>query len=130
MARHIDFFRLTYQARKEFCDNVTCKGHDPPLQINIERESGIKFYTMNRKQLNEFWQCCVRDQQHFCDLGCPDSCKMCRWVRTVYNELRDNFFFDFDRSKDQQPMLWKVFSSLLDKKLFPCLVEIQIVERK
>ena len=91
MARHIDFFGLTYRARKEFCNNLTCKGHDPPLQINIERESGIKFYTMNRKQLNEFWQCCVRDQQHFCDLGCPDSCKMCRWVRTVYNELRDSF---------------------------------------
>ena len=72
----------------------------------------------------------MRDQQHFCDLGCPYSCKICRWVRTVYNELRDNFFFDFDRSKEQQPILWKVFNSLLDKKLLPCLVEIQIAERK
>ena len=94
MARHIDFFRLTYRARKEFCDNLTCIGHDPPLQVNIERESGIKFYTMNRKQLNEFWQCCVRDQQHFCDLECPNSCKICPWVKAVYNKLRDNFFFD------------------------------------
>ena len=72
----------------------------------------------------------MRDQQHFCDLGCSDSCKMCWWARTVYNELRDNFFFDFDRSKEQQPNLWKVSSSLLDKKLLPCLVEIQIAERK
>ena len=85
---------------------------------------------MNRKQLNEFWQCCVRDQQHFCDLGCPNSCKICPWVKAVYKELRDNLFFDFDRSKEQQPVLMKVFSSLLDRKLLPCLVEIQIIERK
>ena len=115
---------------KRICDNLTCQGHDPPLQINIEKESGIKFYTMNRQQLNEFWQCCIRDQQSFCSLICADSCKICKWVKTVYNELRDNFFFNFDHSKDQQPFLWKVFSSLLDKKLLPCLAEIQIIDRK
>ena len=130
MARHIDFFRLTYRDQKEFCDNLTCISHDPPLQVSIERESGIKFYTMNRKQLHEFWQCYVRDQQHFCDLGCPNSCKICPWVKAVHKELRDHFFFDFDRSKEHQPVLWKVFSSLLDRKLLPCLVEIQVIERK
>ena len=130
MASHIDFFRLTFRSRKDFCDNVTCEGHDPPLQINIEKESGIKYYTMNRKQLNEFWECCLRDQKSFCSLVCTESCRICNWVKTVYNELRDNFFFDFDGSKDQQPILWKVFSSLLDKKLLPCLVEIQIIKRE
>ena len=43
MARHINFFRLTYRDQKEFCDNLTCISHDLPLPVNIERESGIKF---------------------------------------------------------------------------------------
>ena len=84
---------------------------------------------MNRLQVNEFWQCCLRDQQAFCYLICTGSRKICKWVRTVDNELRDNFFFHFDRSKDKQPILWRVFSCFLDKKLLPCLVEIQTIKR-
>ena len=130
MATCIDFFHSTFWLRKEFCDNLTCKGHNPTLPVHIYRENNIKFYLFNRKQLNEFWQCCVEDQKVFCDWGCSNSCQICKWVKAVYNELRDNFFFDFDRSNNKQPILWKVFSSNLDKKLHPCLVEIEIAERK
>ena len=118
MAKAREFYYLTFRDYKEFCDNLTCQGHRPPLQVNIEKEKGIKFYTMNRLQLNEFWQCCLRDQQALCSLICTESCKICKWVKAVYNELKHNFFFDFDRSRDKQPILWKVFSSLLDKKCF------------
>ena len=131
MATCIDFFHLTFWHRKEFCDNLTCKGHDPPLPVHIYPEIKIKFYLLNRKQLNEFWQCCVEDKKVFCDdWFFPSSCKICKWVTAVCAELRDNFFFDFDWSKEEQPILWKVFSSNLDKKLRPCLVEIEIGERK
>ena len=116
MAREKEFYYLTFRDYKEFGDNLTCQGHKPLLQINVEKETGAKFYTMNRLQLNEFWQCCLRDQQTFCSLICTESCKICKWVKTVYNKLRDNFFFDFDRSKDEQPILWRVFSCFLDKK--------------
>ena len=129
MAKEREFYCLTFRDYKEFCDNLTCPGHKPPLQINVEKETGTKFYTMNRLQLNEFWQCCLRDQQAFCSLICTESCKICKWVKAVYYELRDNFFFDFDRSRDEQPILWNVFSSLLDKKMLPCLVEIQTIKR-
>ena len=62
MAKEKEFYYLTFRDYKEFCDNLTCPGHKPPLQINVEKETGNKFYTMNRLQLNEFWQCCLRDQ--------------------------------------------------------------------
>ena len=78
MAKEKEFYYLTFRDYKEFCDNLTCQGHKPPLQINVEKESGIKFYTMNRLQLNEFWQCCLRDQQAFCSLICTESCKICK----------------------------------------------------
>ena len=47
MARHKDFYYLTFRDHKEFCDNLTCQGHKPPLQVNIEKETSTKFYTMN-----------------------------------------------------------------------------------
>ena len=128
MAKAVDFFNLTYHNYKEFCDNCTCEGHNPPLKVNVD-ENGFYFYTLNRLQLNEFWKCCLRDQKFFCSEICTKSCSVCKWVKTVYNELRDNFFFDFDRSKTEQPILWKVYSSYLDKKLRPCLVEIQVIRR-
>ena len=85
---------------------------------------------MNRHQLNEFWNCCLNDQKTFCSLICHDSFKVCKLVKTVYTELKDNFFFDFDKTKsmDQQPYLWKAFTSYLDKKCLPVLVEIQIIK--
>ena len=130
MARCIDFFNATFWLRKKFCDNLTCKGHNPGLIVHSYPESNIKFYLFNRKQLNEFWQCFVEDKKVFCDSNCPSSCKICKWVTAVYNELRDNFFFYFDRANNKQPILWNVFSSNFDKKLLPCLVEIETAERK
>ena len=129
MAQSIDFFDTTFWHKKEFCDNLTCRGHKPGVTVYIYPKSNIKFYLLNRQQLNEFWKCCVEDQKVFCEWSCT-SCRICKWVTTVYNELRDHFFFDFDRQKDKQPILWKVFSSYLDKKLLPCSVEIEIAERK
>ena len=129
MSSELQYYYLTFRDYNEFCVNLTCQGHKPPLQINVEKETGTMFYTMNRQQLNNFWQCCIRDQKTFCSLVCPESCKVCKWIKTVYNELRDIFFFDFDRTKpnNEQPYLWRVFSSYLDKKLLPVLAEIQIV---
>ena len=56
MAKEREFYCLTFRDYTEFCDNLTCPGHKLPLQINVEKETGTKFYTMNRLQLNEFWQ--------------------------------------------------------------------------
>ena len=129
MSSEMKYYYLTFRDYNEFCVNLSCKGHKPPLQINCDKETGTMFYTMNRHQLNEFWHCCLNDQKTFCSVVCPDSCKVCKWVKTVYNEMRDNFFFDFDRSKsmDEQPHLWRVFSSYLDRKAFPVLAEIQTI---
>ena len=129
MSSELQYYYLTFRDYNEFCVNLTCQGHKPPLQVNIEKETSTMFYGLNRQQLNDFWQSCIRDQKTFCSLVCPESCKVCKWVKTVYNELRDNFFFDFDRSKsnDEQPYMWRVFSSYLDKKLLPVLAEIQII---
>ena len=98
MSSNLQYYYLTFRDYREFCICLTCKGHKPPLQINCEKD-GTMFYTMNRHQLNEFWNCCQNDQKIFCSLICPDSCKVCKWVKTVYGELTQNFFLILIRQK-------------------------------
>ena len=122
------FYYLTFRDYREFCVCLTCKGHKPPLEINCEKD-GTLFYTLNRHQLNEFWNCCLNDQKTFCSLICLDSCKVCKWVKTVYRELKQNFFFDFDNTKtmNDQPYLWRFLSCYLDKKCTHVLAETQVI---
>ena len=128
MDAELRYYYLTFQDYRDFCVCLTCKGHKPPLKINCEKDGTI-FYSLNRHQLNEFCNCCLNDQKTFCSLICPDSCKVCKFVKAVHGELTQNFFFDFDtrKSVEQQPYLWRFFSTYLDKKCTPVLAEIQIV---
>ena len=128
MAKAFDFFTLTYRGYKEFCVNCTCKGHNPPLKVNVD-EYGCYYYVMNRLQLNEFWMCCLNDLKFFCSEICTKFCSVCEWVKSVYNTLRSSFFFDFDKTQTEQPYLWKVYTSHLDKKLRPCLIRIETIAR-
>ena len=128
MAKSVDFLTLTYRGYKEFCVNCTCKGHNPPLKVNID-ENDCFHFVMNRLQLNEFWMCCLMDQKYFCSENCGKFCQVCRWVKSVYNALNINFFFDFDETQAEQPCLWKVCTSYLDKKIRPFLIRIEIIER-
>ena len=56
------------------------------------------------------------------------SCRICKWVSAVYAELKDNYFFDFDKDSNKQPVLWKIFSAYLNKKKLPVLVKIEIAQ--
>ena len=43
MAREKEFYYLTFRDYKEFCDNLTCQGHKPFLQINVEKKLALSF---------------------------------------------------------------------------------------
>ena len=128
MAKAYDFFTLTNHGYKEFCVNCTCKGHNPPLKVNVD-ENECYYYVMNRLQLNEFWLCTLNDQKFFCSENCTKFCSVCEWVKCVYDRLQSSFFFDFDKTQTVQPSLWKVYTSYLDKKLRPCLIRIETIAR-
>ena len=128
MAKTIDFLTLTREGYKEFCVNCACKGHNPPIKVNVD-ERGCLYYLMNRQQLNEFWMCCLNDQRYFCFKGCDtEICQICRWIKSVYNALSINYFFDLDKTQSEQPCLWKVYNSFLDKKIRPFLIRIEVAE--
>ena len=130
MAKAIDnFFHLTYSENRNSCVNVCCLGHSSPLKVNVDINN-CYYYVMDRLRLNEFWNCCLEDKKNFCSERCVNFyCAVCKWVRFVYNELEQNFFFDFDTTRNEQPYLWKVYSSFLDKKSQPFLIKIEILRR-
>ena len=123
---------LYSESMREFCCRCNCKGHDPCLQTNVD-ENNIRYYLVNREQLNELWLCCIREQQYFCKKETSECqslcCRICEFINTFYQALLFKEFFDIDKDKEGEPVFWKVYTCHLDKKIKPFLVKIEISMR-
>ena len=85
---------------------------------------------MNRKQLGEYWRCVTEDGDSFCLDRC-DKCNICKAMSDVFAELQDSYFFypNSHQANNQeevpyQPILWKVFTSVIDKNNKKFRIEI------
>ena len=85
---------------------------------------------MNRQQLSQYWQCLIADRDAFCPEKC-EKCSICKEMADVFVELQDSLFFHRKKSVannfDQvpyQPILWRVFNSVIDKKNKKFRIEI------
>ena len=98
------------------CDRLSCEGnHDPVFDLYYQRTNNEYCYCLNRNQLGQYWQCVVKDT--FCPSHC-DSCTVCKEMSDIYVELNDAYFFSPNtnvESKPYQPVLWLVFTSIIDK---------------
>ena len=117
---------------RDKCCNCTCQGHTPSLTIETD-EDDCRYYLLNREQLNEFWVCTIGEQLNFCKKESnpckAQTCQICRFVNNLYLALICNHFFDFDDEQVEQPVLWRVYTRFLDKKINPFLVKIDIAKR-
>ena len=120
------------ESMREKCCFCNCKGHDPCLKTNVD-EDNIRYYLVNREQLNELWICCIEEQHYFCKEETSECrsllCSTCEFVNAFYRALLFREFFDIDKDKEGEPVLWKVFTCYLDKSFKPLLVKIEIVKR-
>ena len=116
---------------KEKCCNCSCKGHIPYLKTFVD-DFGCKYYLVNRDQLNELWACTISEQLNFCrkeSRNCEKGeCFVCRFVDAFYVALVSNHFYDLV-NQEKKPVLWRVYTRYLDKKIAPFLVKIQIEKR-
>ena len=85
---------------------------------------------MNRKQLGEYRRCVTEDGDSFCLDRC-DKCNICKAISDVFAELQDSYFFypNSHQANNQeevpyQPILWKVFTSVIDKNNKKFRIEI------
>ena len=85
---------------------------------------------MNQKQLDQYWQCVIKDGDTFCPDRC-EKCSICKEMTHVFTELQDSFFFhpkqslaNNDDPVSYQLFLWRVFNSVIDKKNKKFRIEI------
>ena len=123
---------FTSGSLRKKCCNCCCKGHQPGFQTFVD-DFGLKYYLLNREQLNEFWACTIGEQLFFCkkESECCKtlSCYVCRFVDAFYLALVNREFFNFDKTEEKEPVLWRVYTRYLDKKIDPFLVKIDIAKR-
>ena len=119
------------ESLREKCCNCNCKGHIPCLKTFVD-DFGCKYYIVNREQLNEFWACTISEQLTFCKKESRDCklgvCSVCRFVDAFYVALVRQHFFDLV-NQEKEPVLWRVYTRYLDKKIAPFLVKIEIEKR-
>ena len=105
---------------REKCCNCSCKGHNPCLQTFVD-DFGLRYYLLNREQLNEFWACTIGEQLYFCrkeSKYCKTLiCDVCLFVDTFYIALVSKEFFDIDKKKKMSLFCGEFIRDFLTKKL-------------
>ena len=115
----VDF---TLVGTRSDCDRRSCNGnHDPVFDLYYQRTNNEYCYCLNRNQLGQYWQCVVKDRDTFCPSHC-DTCTICKEMSDVCIELKDAYFCSPNNnvannaeSKPYQSVLWRVFTSIIDK---------------
>ena len=106
------------------CDRLSCEHekHSPEFEVYYHKVNNRYFYCLNQKQLGQYWQCVIKDRDTLCPDRC-EKCSICKEMTDVFTELQDSFFFypkqslaNNDDPIPYQPVLWRVFNSVFDKK--------------
>ena len=91
------------------CDRLSCVGKHTEFTLFFHKINNTSSYCLNRKQLEEYWQCIVKDQE----VSCPEKCNKCdvyKFLAQAYEELKDSWFFTPNKSLPSQPILWRIFT--------------------
>ena len=91
------------------CDRLSCEGKHTEFTLSFHKVNNTSFYCLNRKQLEEYWKCIVKDQDVFCPEKC-NKCDVCEFLSKAYEELKDSWFFTPNKSLSYQPILWQIFT--------------------
>ena len=121
---------LLIDTRSE-CDRFSCQGkHLPVFNLYRYKNNNEYFYCLNRDQLGQYWQCVVEDRDAFCPNICK-KCNVCKEMADVFTELQGRYFFYPNTSVvnnqeviPYQPILWRVFTSIIDKNNKKFRIEI------
>ena len=55
-----------------------------------------------------------KDQEVFCPEKC-NNCIVCKFLTKAYNELKSAYFCSAREDMPYQPILWKIFTNVIDK---------------
>ena len=119
-------------ATRSECDRLSCEHekHSSEFDVYYHKVNNEYFYCLNQKQLGQYWQCVIKDRDTFCLERCGKS-TIGKEMTNVFNELQDSSSFYPKQSLANnvdlvpyQPVLWRVFNSVIDKKNKKFRIEI------
>ena len=74
---------------------------------NLE-EKVERFCFLDRKQLNEYWQCVLTGHSLICRKWCK-KCGCFKELEVIREELKESWFFSSRNDHNYQPVLWIIF---------------------
>ena len=78
-------FEAEVIGKRAECDRLSCEGKHTEFTLFFHKVNNEYFYCLNRKQLEEYWKCIVKDQEVFCPEKC-NNCIVCKFLTKAYNE--------------------------------------------
>lgn len=88
---------MLFQLRKKIinvCERLGCNGKHIFNEMsygNLQEEVERLFF-LDRKQLNEYWQCVLTEHWLICPEWCK-KCRCCRELEVICEELKESWFF-------------------------------------
>ena len=107
-------FEAEVIGKRAECNRLNCDGKHAKFTLFLHKVNNEYFYYLNRKQLEEYWKCVVKDQEVFCPQKC-NNCIVCKFLTKAYDELKSAYFFSARKDMPYQPILWKIFTNVIDK---------------
>ena len=99
----------------EECNLISCKGKH--YFQEYFHEDHIKkstcCYGLDRKQLEEYWQCAQIEKETSCPEHC-DNCSICFDFFKIFQELQEAYFFYPRKDMNYQQIPWRIFLNNLN----------------
>ena len=90
-------FETDVIAKRTECDRLSCEGKHTEFTVFHHKINNEVFYCLNRKQLEEYWKCVIKDKEVFCPEKC-NNCVVCKFLTGAYDVLKDAFFFQLQKT--------------------------------
>ena len=114
------------------CDRFSLQEGKQSSTFNLyfHKANNEYFYCINREQLGQYWIFVVEDRDSYCSGRC-DQCIISKEMSDVLTELQNNYFFypktSLANNQEKlpcQPVLWRVFDSVINKNKKNFRIEI------
>ena len=106
------------------CDKLSCDGKNTEFSLLFHKVNNEYFYCLNRKQLDEYWECIVKDQEIFCSEKCHD-CVVCKFLTEAHDGLRRSYFFHQEKTR-LISLFYGKFLLILSTKLINLFLELKL----
>ena len=106
------------------CDKLSCDGKHTEFSLLFHKINNEYFHCLNRKQLDEYWECIVKDQEILCSEKCHD-CVVYKFLTEAHDGLKRSYFFHKEKTCLIN-LFHRKFLLMLSTKLINLFLELKL----